>query len=150
MNEDAHVPESETFRIVIPRNGNSEVLLFRDGDRYSLPQVTIPKWNRVAQCITERVAQLWSLSALCLFQPEIQNKCQDACQDRYVVMDLSDPHWRPRADMIWVSRDKICSKFQPAVDVDALQEILEKADCYNAGKLPGPFARAWWFDHLMS
>ncbi len=150
MNEDAHVPESETFRIVIPRNGNSEVLLFRDGDRYSLPQVTIPKWDRVARCITERVADLWSLSALCLFQPEIQNKSQGADQDKYFVMESRDPHWCPRADLIWVSRDKICGKFHAFLDADVLQEILEKADCYNAGTLPGPFARPGWFEELLS
>ena len=150
MSENARVPEIETFRIVMPRNSNSEVLLLRDGDRYALPQVTIPKWNRVARCITESVAKLWSLSALCLFQPEIQNKFPDTGRDKYFVMEPRDPHWCERADLAWVSRDKICSKLQPSLDADVLQEILETADCYNAGTLPGPFARYGWFDDLIS
>lgn len=150
MSGNIHLRESETVRIIIPRNNNSEVLLCRRGERHLLPQVTIPKWDRFARCVTETVAGLWSLTSLCLFEPQIRNKSRDANQDKYVVMELRDPHWRPGSDLIWVSRDNICSGFQAPSDARALQEILEKADSYNAGALPGPFARAGWFDGLMS
>src|ERR1700730_2210578 len=142
--------DSEIFKVVIPRNGNSEILLVREGGGFVLPKVTIPKWQRVAQCVTECVADLWSLRSLCLFQPELPKKSGEKEYNNYVVMELRDPYWQPSPNFIWVQRNELNKNPQSLPDGDALEEILKEADSYNAGNVPGPFARSGWLDNLIS
>jgi hypothetical protein len=149
-NESIESIERDRFSVVVLRNSNSQILLVSDGNRTSLPVVTIPRWQRVAVHITERVFESWGLRTICLFQPETQSRFQHIGQDQYIVLEPRDATWQPPAGLAWVARAELSGTLHPSADLNSLDTILKQADSYNEGVLPGPFARAGWLDQLMS
>jgi hypothetical protein len=142
--------ESEIFLVVIPRKGNSEVLLVREDDRFALPQVTIPKWERTAEYITERVLDLWRLPTICLFRPTLKNISHETVHQQYVVLEPRDKTWEPRRGLHWISRSELQSRLRSPIAIQRLEEILDESDSYDRGSLPGAFAKTGWFDHFIS
>lgn len=141
--------ESLTFTTVILRHSNSEVLLVRDGFNFELPIVMIPKWRRVAQEITKCILRLWGLKTIVLFQREAPSN-GSADTDHYVVLEARDSSWQPPAGFGWVSRQGLRYRLLSTKEACPLEEALAAADAYNDGSLDGAFARAGWFDDLVS
>ena len=141
--------ESLTFTAVILRHSNSEILLARDGFNFELPIVMIPKWRRVAQEITESILRLWGLKTIVLFQPEARSNAS-ADTDHYVVLEARDSSWQPPASFGWVSRQGLRYRLLSTEEACSLEEALATADAHNDGSLDGAFARAGWFDDLVS
>lgn len=141
--------ESLTFNAVILRPSNSEVLLVHDGCHFVLPMVTIPKWSRVAQEITERILRMWNFRTIYLFRPEAHGNSEED-GNHYVVLEARDSSWDPPAGFSWVPREGFRNRFHSIKEACSLEEVLTSADAYHNGSLGGTFARAGWFDDLMS
>ena len=141
--------ERLTFTTVILRNSNSEVLLVRDGSQFELPIVMIPRWRRVAQEVTASILRLWALKTICLFQLEAQ-RSTSADTNHFVVLEAQDSSWRPPAGFVWVCREELRNGLHSIKKADSLEEVLGTADAHNVGSLGGAFARAGWFDDLVS
>lgn len=138
-----------TFTTVILRNSNSEVLLVRDGCQFELPFVMIPQWRRVAQEITECILRLWGLKTVCLFQPKAQSRTSGIAKHS-VVLEARDASWQLPAGFCWLSRERLRTGMHSIKEGRLLEEVLATADAYNHGALGGAFARAGWFDDLLS
>ncbi len=138
-----------TFNAVILRHANSEVLLVRDGGQFELPIVTIPKWRRVAQEVTKGISRLLGLQTICLFQPEAPSTDSDDTV-HFVVLEARDSSWLPPAGFSWVSREALRNRLHSIKKVGSLQEVLTTTDAHKDSSLGGPFARAGWFDDLLS
>jgi len=134
---------------VILRRANSEVLLVRNGCQFELPIVIIPKWRRVAQEVTEFTLGLWGLKTICLFQPAAQGS-DSGDADHFIVLESRDPSWLPPAGFKWVSREGLQNGLHSITKAQSLQEVLATADVHNDSLLDRPFARAGWFDDLVS
>jgi len=141
--------EHMTFNAVILRRANSELLLVRNGGQFELPLVIIPKWRRVAQEVTEFILGLWGLKTICLFQPEAQSS-DSYNTDRFVVLEARDPSWLPPSGFNWVPRAELRNRWHSIKEVRSLDEILATLDAHNDRSIHGPFARAGWFDDLIS
>jgi hypothetical protein len=145
----ANAIETTTFKVIIARHSNSEVLLVHDGHNLTLPTVTIPKWTRFTPEIAECVLQQSGLRTISLFHPETQNSAGEP-DHQYVILEHRDSSWQPPAGFRWVLRDGLRNNFSSEADAQSLENALANAAAYNSGRLHGPFARAGWFDDLVS
>jgi len=143
------VAGTQNFNLIILRDASSEILLSRRGGSFTLPQITIPIRQRTAKCISEQVLDAWHLRAICLFQAEGENSTQEANENQYMLLESRDLAWRPPDGFDWISRDKLHTALDLAGEARAVQDILRRADAYNNGTVPGPFARFGWIDELL-
>ena len=139
--------ETLTFTVIILRRSNSEVLLVRDGSRFVLPVVMIPRWRRVAQEISERILQLWDLKALYLFQREADATSEEGGQQCVILEAQNSPRTLPMG-FSWVSRDAFRNSLDSDEKMHSLDDALRTADAYKSGELSGPFSKAGWLDEL--
>jgi len=145
--------ESETYQLVVLFRKGSEtpkVLLECDSEgKLSLPELTIPKWQRVAEQLTSRVKDSWNLDAVCLFDPVWEAKPMLDKHCNYQVLDSCDAQWIPPTNCALlrttsIRKDSFVSPEQWRV----LECSLDLLDAYNSGTLQGPFAENGWLDRL--
>jgi hypothetical protein len=93
--------EGETYRVVVLGQSGTEVLVVPDGDRFALPSVNIPRWERVAENLTAAVKTDWGEEVVCLFEPDASAPT-DATRIHYQAAE----HWRvsgkPKMPTQWV------------------------------------------------
>lgn len=143
--------ESDAFALVIPRNGNSEVLLQLNCGDFALPQVEIPKQRRIAEFLTKRVKEQWGLDAVCLFDPTLENGTFLDKRRNYHVLEVREPNWTPPISLRWVKRSSISAEtFKSKDQFQILACILQLADAFDSGTKSGPFARTGWMDDLLA
>jgi hypothetical protein len=143
--------EPETVDLVIPRNGNSEVLLRLGNGSYYLPQVEIPAQRRVAQFLTTRVREKWGVKTICLFDPIWEVGTPTNRHLNCEVLEVRDSLWVPPPGLRWVRRSLVSSKTIESADhLRALEQSLRLADAFNSGTRAGPFAKAGWMDDLVA
>jgi hypothetical protein len=142
--------ENETYRLVILFGEVSKVLLVCDTEgRVSLPEVTIPKWQRVAENLTAQVKESWNLDAVCLFDPVWEYRPTLDIRGNYQVLESCDALWEPPKNYALlrtasISRESFMSPEQSQV----LECSLRLLNDYNSGAKPGPFARSGWLGRL--
>ncbi|MCU1300732.1 MAG: hypothetical protein JWQ87_1016 [Candidatus Sulfotelmatobacter sp.] len=119
-----------------------------DGDRFALPFVNIPRWQRVAENLTVAVKAEWGEEVICLIEPDVSTSA-NATQIRYQAME----HWRtcgkPTVPTQWVplsalSHDSLIG----ASDYLAIQQSIALCSPGGKGSPSGPFARVGWFKEL--
>jgi hypothetical protein len=138
---------TETVKLVILQDSNSQVLLLHRGSYFALPTITIPRKMRTAWWVTDNILDAWSLKTVCLFQLSIENAPN---HNQYIVLESCDPRWKPPTGLQWASRGEICGRLESECEAHSLQYILQHADAYNNGELAGPFAQAGWLNTLLS
>jgi hypothetical protein len=141
--------ETTTYKVIIGRGANSEVLLADDGSNLTLPSILIPRWTRVAPEMTKAIFQTLGLRTILLFHSDPPGINKEP-SDRYVVLESRDSSWQPPAGLRWSLRDEIRTSFRSIEEVCNVETALTTADTYNRGALPGMLARAGWFDDLLS
>ncbi len=139
--------ECETYRVIVPGKSGTEVLLASNSDRFALPAVEIPRWQRVAENLTAAVNTEWGEEVICLFEPDV-SPSENTTGIHYQAAE----HWctsgRPKVPTQWIpisalSRDSVTG----ASDYLAIQQSI--ALCSAEGESPsGPFARLGWFKEL--
>jgi Phosphotransferase enzyme family len=137
--------DREIYRVIVLRQGGTEVLLAPNATGFSLPEVTIPRWQRVAENLTAAMKSQWGEEVICLFQPDLAALVPGDNQICYEVAE----HWRHSrgADVPtkWVSVDDLHqSSFASPYDQAITQQSL--ADCVNSAR--GSFAQLGWFKEL--
>jgi len=143
-----HALETETFKVIISRHLNSEVLLAPVGNSFALPAVLVPKWSRVTPHISERMVELSGMRTICLFYPELQ-KTTDEGSTQYIVAEPIDASCEP-IGLRWISRDNLWKSLSSVEEARSAENALATGDSYNAGTSHGNFARSGWFHELVS
>lgn len=147
------IDESETYQLVILFRECSEapkVLLECDNEgRVSLPEVTIPKWQRVTEKLTARVKELWNFDAVCMFDPVSEYRPTLDVRSNYQVLESCDAHWMPPGNyalyrIASISRESFIFPEQARVLECSLRLVKE----FNSGAKQGPCARSGWLGRL--
>jgi hypothetical protein len=139
--------EYETYRVIVLGKNGTEVLLAPNGDRFALPSVNIPRWQRVAENLTAAVKKEWGEEVVCLAEPDASASA-NATGTHYQAAEYWRTNGRPKVPTQWVpisalSHDSLIS----ASDYLAIQQSI--ALCGAEGQSPsGPFARLGWFKEL--
>ena len=60
--------EHQSYRLIVLARHGAEVLLVRNGERFMLPSVEIPRWQRIAENLTAAFKTDWGAEVVCLFE----------------------------------------------------------------------------------
>ncbi len=151
MNMEPH-EERETRRIILLRllrGENPEVLLGFEGTHRVLPEIEIPRWQRVAENLTAALREICGINAVSLssLEPPPARLCSG--QICYEIMEQCGPHDEAQCEKEWVSFDALTeSAFREACDVHAVRQAIAQTMAYAKDTSRGPFGRLGWFPDL--
>ncbi len=119
-----------------------------DGDRFALPSVEIPLWQRVAENLTEAVKADWGEEIVCLFElSELAGThgtgihYQVARHWGTVGVPKIPTKWMPVAAL---SKDSLTD----VTDHSAIQQSIAQCGADGETSPTGPFTCLGWFDEL--
>jgi hypothetical protein len=139
--------ESDTYRVVILNGNGTKVRVVLVGDRYALPSVSVPRWQRVAENLTDAVKNEWGEEVICLFTPDDLTS-EVGGRVTYEVTEHLRTSGTPRLPMRWQPVSDISQDcFADHCDYSAI--VHGVAGC--KGEMPygtGPFTRLGWFQDL--
>jgi Phosphotransferase enzyme family len=143
----------ETRRIILLRiltGGRPEVLLGLEGTHRTLPQLQIPRWQRVAEYLTAAFKETCGIDAVSVSSVETHPAESGSEQITYEIMEPHVPRRdeAPR-DKHWVAVDSLVeSGFHDPNDFQALRQAVAQSIACGEDPFPGPFARLGWFHEL--
>ena len=142
--EPAQHSDRETYRAIVFGKSGSELLLKSAGDRFLLPSVEIPRWERVAENLNVAFRNEWRQEAVCLFELNISDRFTPSDHDKYQVMECCRLA-TPRSGAAWIPVSSLSERtFVNATDQLAVHRSLTQL---SPGPL-APFARLGWFSEL--
>jgi len=140
--------ECEIYRVIVLGQSGTEVLVAPNGDRFALPAVNIPRWQRVAEHLTAAVKTDWGEEVICLIEPDVSASA-NGTQIRYQAAEHCSASGKPKMPTQWVPFSALAhDSLIGASDYLAIQQSI--ALCSPEGKesTSGPFARLGWFKEL--
>lgn len=141
--------DRETYRVIVLARNGTEVLLTRSQAGLLFPQVTIPRWQRVAENITTAMMKEWGGEVICLFELSGEPLLHTLNSFQYVVAK----HWRGFAELgvplRWIpTNDLREDSFVEQSDYSAIQRSLAQCSAPVPEPGVGPFAQLVWFEDL--
>jgi hypothetical protein len=146
--ETAEKNECETYRVIVLGQNGTEVLVVPDGDRFALPAVNIPRWQRVAENLAAAVNAEWGEEVVCLFEPDAPAST-NATRIRYQATERLGVNGKPKMHTQWVPLSALShdSLIGPS-DYLAIQQSIALCSAEGKESRSGPFARLGWFKEL--
>jgi len=141
--------ESETHRIILLRGRDPQVLLGSEGTQYSLPEVTIPRWQRVAENLATALCKTCGVDAISLSSLETSPRKSHSEQVCYEIMEPCVPQHEAPHDKKWVAVGCLeQTGFRYPCDFQAIRRaIVQSMECAQ-DTARGPFGRLGWFPDL--
>jgi hypothetical protein len=144
MERTEHI-ETITYRILLFRDAGRELFVLPHSTHFTLPALTIPRFERAAENLTTSLRREYSQNAVCLFGLE---PAKIGSEIRYHVMESTDPSSNSACDGRWVSVTSVDGyAFEESSDLQAVEKALEQCQ-QNALHGNAPFARFGWFREL--
>jgi hypothetical protein len=139
--------ECEIYRVILLGKSGTEVLLAPNGDRFALPAVNIPRWQRVAENLTAAVKTDWGEEVVCLFEPDVP--ASNMTGTHYQATEHRRTSGRPNVPTQWVPFSALAhdSLIGPS-DYLAVQQSIALCSAEGKESPSGPFARLGWFKDL--
>lgn len=141
--------EVETRRIILLRGKNPEVLVGFDGSDRTLPEIEIPRWQRVAEHLTAAVGKKCGIEtiSLCSLQgPPSESGSQQIC---YEIMESCGHDAVASGEKEWVSVDCLVeSNFRDPSDFQTVRQTVAQVMARAEDTTRGPFGRLGWFPDL--
>jgi len=83
-------PETETqiWRILLFARDGAELLVLRSASGFRLPELRVPRWQRIAANLNAEAKRLWHLDTACLFSCDVPPATVPGPQCEYHVMEL--------------------------------------------------------------
>jgi hypothetical protein len=63
--------DHEIYRVIVLQKNGTDILLASIANGFSLPEVRLPRWQRVAENLTAAMRDSWGEEVVCLFIPTI-------------------------------------------------------------------------------
>jgi Phosphotransferase enzyme family len=140
--------EHETYRVIVLRQNGTEVLVVPNGGRLMLPSVEVPRWQRVAENLTEAVRSEWGEEVVCLFEPAAQPPADDGVARYLAVEHLCTPS-NSQIPTRWLPISALCQDSLVEVrDYAAIKQVTAMCNGSLDGVTAGPFAQFGWFREL--
>ena len=141
--------DNEIYRVIVLRKRGADVLLASESAGFSLPEVAIPRWQRVAENLSAAVKRQWGEEVVCLFHPDASTLGLDDNRIHYQVAEycrcLGDSQvptqWAPVEDLRQNS-------FVDPSDYAVVQRSLAECNTWARDPVAGPFAQLGWFKEL--
>ena len=144
--------DSSIYRVMILRQGATELLVVPTASGFALPEVTIPRWHRVAEHLTAAMRTQWGEEIICLFASRGDSSDTWPGVDRESHYYVAG-HYRSlrKSDNVtnWVAQNTLSeSSFALQSDYLALRKSMAKLDAGANGTCSAPFASFGWFSEL--
>lgn len=142
--------DHEIYRVIVLQKNGTDILLASIANGFSLPEVRLPRWQRVAENLTAAMRDSWGEEVVCLFIPTIGSspgmemavRYQVAEHRRSIAKSDTPTHWMP---ILALSRHS----FADPNDYRAIQWALAEHDAYAGDRSLGPFGSLGWFRELI-
>jgi hypothetical protein len=129
---------------MLNRNASS-CLAVRNSAEWSLPKLTIPRWNRLAASITGILRDFWKLQTVFLHDFSVCDGVADV-EVFYAVLELRSDLDANDSTFEWVSCEFGTPEFS-SNEIHAIQ-LARKGSAGDSST--GPFAKIAWMDDLFS
>ncbi len=140
----------DLYRLLMLRNGGSELLVASVRPPFTLPCVEIPRWERVAENLSQAVRKRYGVSAICLFTPDLPNAVTDGGPPQYEVVETREAGTAVPDEMRWLPLDSIADQsFADEHDLLVVIDMLRQIACFQSGEAIGPFGRPGWIEELV-
>lgn len=141
----------DVYRLLILAENGSELLVSRERLPFTLPCVEIPRWERVAENLTEAVRKRYGISAICLFAPELSAAADAAEPPLYQVLETREAATVRSNEIRWMPLDSISDQhFADEQDLAAINDTLRQIARFQSGEAIGPFGRPGWIEEWFS
>ncbi|MGC0778018.1 MAG: hypothetical protein WCD68_12495, partial [Candidatus Acidiferrum sp.] len=151
MRIDPH-EERETRRIILLRllrGKNPEVLLGFEGTHRVLPEIEIPRWQRVAEHLTAALSKTCGIDAVSLSSLEAPPAVSRSDQICHEIMEPCGPDAETPREKEWAAVDCLIeSGFRDPGDFQAVQQAMAQSMAHPEDTTRGPFGRLGWFPDL--
>ena len=119
-----------------------------NGDRFALPSVKIPRWQRVAENLTAAVNAEWGEEVICLIEPDV-SASTNATQIRYQAAEHCSASGKPKMPTRWVPFSALShDSLTGPSDYLAIQQSIASCSAEGKESTSGAFARLGWFKEL--
>ena len=140
----------DLYRLLMLRNGGSELLVASVRPPFTLPCVEIPRWERAAENLSQAVRKRYGISVICLFTPELPNATTDGEPPQYQGVETREAGTAVPDEMRWLPLDLISDQpFADEQDRLAITDILRQIAGFQSGEAIGPFGRPGWIEELV-
>jgi hypothetical protein len=143
---------SESRRIILLRLHEGEipeVLLGFAGTQWTLPEVVIPSWQRVAENLTAALKDTCGIDAISLASLDASPADSHSAQVRYEIMEPCRPREKTPQEKRWEAIDSLVSSaFRDPRDFEALRQAIAQSTARADGTSIGPFGTLGWFSNL--
>jgi hypothetical protein len=141
----------DLYRLLMLRKSGSELLVASERPPFTLPCVEIPRWERVAENLTEAVRKRYGISAICLFTLDLSDATANGEPPIYQVMEIREAAIVPSNEMRSLPLDSISGQsFADEQDRVATAKTLRQIARFQGGEAIGPFGRPGWIEELFS
>jgi hypothetical protein len=141
-----HHTHMDQWRIVVPGPNASELLVRRDRRGFVLPEVLVPRDQRLARHLNEQVRRNWQLSILSIVPIDSGAQTGETDIAQYHVAELIPRGTALPPDWYWVDSASLTAQaFRDARDFDAARMFFNP---WSSAKEDGPFAHVGWFENL--
>lgn len=139
------VPPIESWRLLVVRPEQAEILLGSDGATFSLPEIAIPPRERIAANINREVERQFGLRVVSLYEihPDSPVLPDGVFYHAVLSVESSEPianhtTWMPIGSLTANSLRRL----EDFAAIDRFRSLCAKA---NADSSPDPFLRLTWF-----
>jgi hypothetical protein len=138
--------ELEIRRIILLRGEIPEVLLTVDGTHCTLPEVQIPRWQRVAEHLTATVSETFGIDGVSLSSLEVPTVGPGSQKICYEIMEPCGPRKETPGEKEWMAVDGLGeSVFRDPCDFQALRQAIAQSMAHAEDSSHGPFGKLGWF-----
>jgi Phosphotransferase enzyme family len=144
-----HTPqqtEADLHRVILFASQGEELLVLPGQGRIRLPDVSMPRHQRIAEHLTASVCRDCSQDAISLFSLSASSTDSET---RYEVMESTGAQRSDAAGLHRVSLSSLREcQFEESADARAVARAIAECEEYAAGSKQGPFGRLGWFAEL--
>jgi hypothetical protein len=139
----SHHTHMDRWRIVIPGHNASEILVLADKGAFVLPEVLVPRNQRLAWHLNEEIKRNWQLPILSIVPVNNNANTGESESAQYHVAEIVPPGEILPPGTSWVNFALLAPEtFRDAADFDAVRTFFNPL---SSAKEDGPFARVGWF-----
>lgn len=140
-------PAHEMYRVIVLGRDGTEILARHSDQGLHFPQVSIPRWQRVAEEVAAAMKKQWGEEIICLF--DLDSPPDGKGGHRYIATRCWRNSGTSAAPLQWISVNDLGeNSFAESADYRALGISLDQSSSAVRDAAPGPFAHWSWFEEL--
>jgi hypothetical protein len=141
--------DHDTYRLIVLSQDGAELLLIANDGAFTLPSISIPGCQRVAENLTAALNSGFGYEAVCLFTLDENSAINHDNKMRYQVIECTPRSEERQARTAWAMISSLSEDaFADAGDHRAVRQALARCQGSSRDSTLRPFATLGWFGEL--